>query len=178
MIPLPLACKASALPNELQPRRCFFSSQAIVYCMTQPNALRHVYFRNEEDLFTVLNFFLSRFKQNASPVAQRHRALRKNIRPKSHRAPTVQPCGHVAQRQKTGERTKPLTVWSGSDHFRNFNNVEQDYDMSGVSCVTIVDTRWCRTEQIKHILAAIQAVTTKKKKRKRTQQRGSRKKKK
>ena len=80
--------------------------------------------------------------------------------------------------QKTGQRTKPLTVWSGSDHFRNFNNVEQDYDMSGVSCVTIVDTRWCRTEQVNHILAAIQAVTTKKKKRKRTQQRGSRKKKK
>lgn len=73
---------------------------------------------------------------------------------------------------------KLLTVWSESDHFNEFRRVDKNYDMSGVSCVTIVDTQWCRTEQINHILAAIQSVTTKKKKRKRTQRRGSRKKKK
>ena len=81
--------------------------------------------------------------------------------------------------QKTGEMTKPTTTWSKIDHFGNFSSADhENYDMSGVSCVTIVDTQWCRTEQINHILAAIQAVTTKKKKRKRTQRRGSRKKKK
>lgn len=83
--------------------------------------------------------------------------------------------------QKTGKMTKPTTVWSKVDYFSEFRRVDKTYDMSGLSYVNIVDTEWCRTEQINHVLAAIQAVTTKKngpKKRKRTQQRGSRKKKK